>query len=102
MYLALIFNLLLYDQNFHRTRLNPHLQCEQLLYYHLHNNPNHYNESITGHKKLKKLDNVKIGHLKKKNRDHKKYLHKMKMLVTCNSTTYKIPILTAACVANGT
>jgi len=28
--------------------------------------------SITGHKKLKKLDNVKIGNLKKKNRDHKK------------------------------
>jgi len=26
---------------------------------------NHYNESITGHKKLKKLDNVKIGNLKK-------------------------------------
>ena len=28
--------------------------------------------SITGYKKLKKLDNVKIGNLKKKNRDHKK------------------------------
>jgi len=28
--------------------------------------------SITGHKKLKKLDNVKIGNLKRKNRDHKK------------------------------
>jgi len=34
---------------------------------------------ITGHKKLKKLDNVKIGNLKGKNRDHKKYLNKMKM-----------------------
>jgi len=33
---------------------------------------NHYNESITGQEKLKKLDNVKIGNLKKKNRDHKK------------------------------
>jgi len=33
---------------------------------------NHYNESITGHKKLKKLYNVKIGNLKRKNRDHKK------------------------------
>jgi len=43
---------------------------------------NHYNESITGHKKLKNLDNVKIGNLKRKNRDHKKYLNKMKMLVT--------------------
>jgi len=43
----------------------------------------HYNLSITGHKKLKKLDNVKIGNLKKKNRDHKKYLNKMKILVTC-------------------
>ena len=29
------------------------------------------------------LDNVKIGNLKKKNRDHKKYLNKMKILVTC-------------------
>jgi len=28
--------------------------------------------SITGHKKLKNLDNVKIGNLKRKNRDHKK------------------------------
>jgi len=28
--------------------------------------------SITGHKKLKKLDNVKIGNLKRENRDHKK------------------------------
>jgi len=27
--------------------------------------------SITGHKKLKKLDNVKISNLKKKNRGHK-------------------------------
>jgi len=44
---------------------------------------NYYNVSITGHKKLKKLDNVKIGNLKKKNRDHKKYLNKMKILVTC-------------------
>jgi len=44
---------------------------------------NHYNESITGHKKLKKLDNVKIRNIKKKNRDHKKYINKMKMLVTC-------------------
>jgi len=35
---------------------------------------NHYNESITGHKKLKKLDIVKIGNLKMKNRDHKKIL----------------------------
>jgi len=35
---------------------------------------NYYNESITGHKKLKKLDNVKIGNLKKKNGDHKKVL----------------------------
>jgi len=26
---------------------------------------NHSNESTTGHKKLKKLDNVKIGNLKK-------------------------------------
>ena len=26
----------------------------------------------TGHKKQKKLDNVKIGNLKRKNRDHKK------------------------------
>jgi len=26
----------------------------------------HYNESITGHKKIKKLDNVKIGNLKRK------------------------------------
>jgi len=26
---------------------------------------NHYNESITGHKKLKKLDNEKIGNLKR-------------------------------------
>jgi len=32
----------------------------------------HHNVSITGHKKLKKLDNVKIGSLKRKNRDHKK------------------------------
>jgi len=39
--------------------------------------------SITGHKKLKKLDNVKIGNLKRKNKDHKKYLNKMKILVTC-------------------
>jgi len=31
---------------------------------------NHYNESITGHKKIK-LDNVKIGNLKRKKRDHK-------------------------------
>jgi len=31
---------------------------------------NSYNESITGHKKPKKLDNVKIGNLKK-SRDHK-------------------------------
>ena len=30
--------------------------------------------SITGHKKLKKLDNVKTGNLKKKNKDHKKVL----------------------------
>jgi len=36
-----------------------------------------------GHKKLKKLDNVKIVNLKRKNRDHKKYLSKMKILVTC-------------------
>jgi len=43
---------------------------------------NHYNVSINGHKKLKKLDNVKIGNLKKKNRDHKNCLNKMKMLVT--------------------
>jgi len=28
--------------------------------------------SITGDKKLKKLHNVKIGNLKRKNRDHKK------------------------------
>jgi len=35
------------------------------------------------HKKLKKLDNVKIGNLKKKNRDHKMYLNKMKVLVAC-------------------
>jgi len=27
---------------------------------------------IIGHKKLEKLDNVKIGNLKKKNRDNKK------------------------------
>ena len=33
---------------------------------------NHHRESITGHKKLKKLDKVKIGNLKKKNREHKK------------------------------
>jgi len=26
---------------------------------------NHYNDSITGHKKLKKLGNVKIGNLKR-------------------------------------
>ena len=39
--------------------------------------------SITGHKKLKKLDNEKIGNLERKNRDHKKYLNKMKKLVTC-------------------
>jgi len=49
--------------------LNSHLQCEQLLCYHLQN---HYNESITGHKELKKPDDVKICNLKKKNRDHKK------------------------------
>jgi len=35
---------------------------------------NHYNDSITGRKKLKKLDKVKFGNLKKKNRDHKKGL----------------------------
>jgi len=35
---------------------------------------NLYNESITGHKKLKKLDNVKIGNLKRKYRDCKKVL----------------------------
>jgi len=29
------------------------------------------------------LDNVKIGNLKRKNRDHKKYLNEMKILVTC-------------------
>jgi len=44
---------------------------------------NYYNVSIIEHKKLKKLNNVKIGNLKKKNRDHKKYLNKVKMLVTC-------------------
>jgi len=27
---------------------------------------------ITGHKKLKRLDNVKISNLKRKNKDHKK------------------------------
>jgi len=48
---------------------NPHFQCEQLLSYH---SQIHYTESITGHKKLKKPDDVKIGNLKKKNRDHKK------------------------------
>jgi len=32
----------------------------------------HNNESITGHKKIKKLDIVKIGNLMRKNRDHKK------------------------------
>jgi len=37
-------------------------------------NQDHHNESITGHKKLKKLDNVKIGNLKRKNRDDKKVL----------------------------
>jgi len=47
--------------------------------------------SITGHKKTKEtIDNVKIGNLKK-NRNHKKYLNKMKILVTI---TFKIPILT--------
>ena len=35
------------------------------------------------------LDNVKIGNLKRKNRDHKKYLNKE------NSITFKIPISTA-------
>jgi len=39
--------------------------------------------SITGHKKLKKIDNVKIGNLKGKIRIIKKYLNKMKILVTC-------------------
>jgi len=58
---------------------------------------NHYN-AITGHKKLKKIDNVKIGNLKKKNRDHKKVFKQDEdtgnlqiLLHLC-----KIPILTAA------
>jgi len=29
------------------------------------------------------LDNLKIGNSKRKNRDHKKHLNKMKILVTC-------------------
>jgi len=33
---------------------------------------NHYNVLTTGHKKIKKLDNVKIGNLNKKYWDHKK------------------------------
>jgi len=41
---------------------------------------NHHYKSITGHKKLKKLDNVKIGNLKKKNKGHNP--NKMKTLVT--------------------
>jgi len=41
-------------------------------------------ESITGHKKLKKLNNVKVGNLKKKNRDHKKVPKQDEdILVTC-------------------
>jgi len=50
------------------------------------NTQNHYNESITGHKKLKKLDNVKIGNLKKKNRDHKS--------IPCDTKFWREKILT--------
>jgi len=34
---------------------------------------------MTGHKQL---DSLKIGNLKEKDKDHKKYLNKMKILVT--------------------
>jgi len=40
---------------------------------------NHYIEYITGHKNPNNLDNIKIGDLKVKNRDHEKYLNKMNM-----------------------
>jgi len=52
--------------------------------------------SITGHKKLKKLGNVKIGNLKRIG-IIKKYPNKMKIIATfANSIKFKIPILTAA------
>jgi len=46
--------------------------CCTTTYTKTYNHHNVYYESITGHKKLKKLDNVEIGNLIKKNRDHKK------------------------------
>ena len=49
--------------------------------YYDHNN---FNKDIfTVMNLLITLDNVKIGNLKRKNRSHKKYLNKMKILVTC-------------------
>jgi len=49
--------------------------------------------SINGHKNLKKLDNVKIDNLRRKNRDHKKV---SKQDEDTGNLQIQIPILTAA------
>jgi len=58
-----------WDSNLHISSVNSVNSCCATTYT---KSQDHYNESITGHKKLKKLDNVKIDNLKRKNRDHEK------------------------------